>query len=44
LETLLASVTSATWTADADNDPGNLLMRITNLLYRIEQLQKSRTL
>jgi hypothetical protein len=44
LETLLASVTSATWTADADNHPGNLLMRITNLLYRIDQLQKSLTL
>jgi hypothetical protein len=44
LETLLASVTSATWTADSDNDPGNLFMRIVNLIYRIEQLQRSMTL
>lgn len=41
LESLLAAVQGATWIPDADNDPGNLIMRITNLLYRIEQLQAS---
>ncbi|HET9662677.1 MAG TPA: hypothetical protein VFP00_00495 [Burkholderiales bacterium] len=38
LNDLLALVRGATWNADTDNDPGNLEMRILNLLYRNEQL------
>ena len=39
---LLNMVRSGTWTPDSDNDPGNLEMRILNLLFRIDQLQAAR--
>jgi len=32
-------VTSATWNIDFRNDPGNLIMRIDNLFFRIDQLE-----
>jgi hypothetical protein len=31
-------VTNATWNIDLRNDPGNLIMRIDNLFFRIQQL------
>lgn len=39
LTELLALVRGATWNVDSDNDPGNLEMRILNLIFRVEQLQ-----
>ena len=36
---LLALVRGGTWNVDSDNDPGNLEMRILNLLFRVEQLK-----
>ena len=39
LSALFNEVTDATWNVDYRNDPGNLIMRIDNLFFRIEQLE-----
>jgi hypothetical protein len=39
LSALYREVTNATWNVDYRNDPGNLIMRIDNLFFRIEQLE-----
>jgi len=39
LSALFREVTNATWNIDYRNDPGNLIMRIDNLFFRIEQLE-----
>ena len=39
LSALYNEVTGATWNVDFRNDPGNLIMRIENLFFRIEQLE-----
>lgn len=39
LSALFKEVTDATWNVDYRNDPGNLIMRIDNLFFRIEQLE-----
>lgn len=39
LSALSREVTNATWNVDYRNDPGNLIMRIDNLFFRIEQLE-----
>ena len=39
LSALYNEVTNATWNIDYRNDPGNLIMRIDNLFFRIEQLE-----
>jgi len=39
LSALSREVTDATWNVDYQNDPGNLIMRIDNLFFRIEQLK-----
>lgn len=39
LSALFREVTNATWNVDYRNDPGNLIMRIDNLFFRIEQLE-----
>ena len=41
LSALFQEVTDATWNVDYRNDPGNLIMRIDNLFFRIEQLEKA---
>lgn len=41
LETLRDAVIFADWTIDPRNDPGHLIMRIDNLIWRIEQLEKA---
>jgi hypothetical protein len=41
LNALSRGVTNATWNIDFRNDPGNLIMRIDNLFFRIEQLEKA---
>jgi len=39
LSALSREVNNATWNVDYRNDPGNLIMRIDNLFFRIEQLE-----
>ncbi len=39
LSALSREVDNATWNVDDRNDPGNLIMRIDNLFFRIEQLK-----
>jgi hypothetical protein len=39
LGAMLKEVTGATWNVDEQNDPGNLIMRIENLFFRIEQIE-----
>ena len=39
LSALFNGVLDATWNVDYRNDPGNLIMRIENLFFRIEQLE-----
>lgn len=39
LSALYNEVTNADWIVDDRNDPGNLIMRIDNLFFRIEQLE-----
>ena len=41
LSALSRKVTSATWNIDYRNDPGNLIMRIDNLFFRIQQLEQA---
>lgn len=41
LTALSREVTSATWNIDYRNDPGNLIMRIDNLFFRIDQLDQA---
>ena len=41
LTALSREVTSATWNIDDRNDPGNLIMRIDNLFFRIQQLEEA---
>jgi hypothetical protein len=41
LTALSREVTSATWNIDDRNDPGNLIMRIDNLFFRIDQLEQA---
>lgn len=41
LTALSREVTNATWNVDFRNDPGNLIMRIDNLFFRIEQLKQA---
>jgi hypothetical protein len=38
LRAFAKEVTDAEWIVDYRNDPGNLIMRIDNLFFRIEQL------
>jgi len=35
------AVDNATWNVDYQNDPGNLIMRIDNLFFRIQQLEEA---
>ena len=41
LGNLLDKVLLGTWNVTDDNDPGNLIMRIENLLWRVLQLQEA---
>jgi len=41
LSALYNGVTNADWTVDDRNDPGNLIMRIDNLFFRIQQLEEA---
>jgi len=41
LSALSNEVTNADWTVDDRNDPGNLIMRIDNLFFRIQQLEEA---
>lgn len=42
LERLRATIIDAEWNIDDRNDPGNLIMRIENLLFRVQQLEEAR--
>lgn len=41
LSALSREVTGATWNIDFRNDPGNLIMRIDNLFFRVDQLEQA---
>ena len=41
LNDLLAQIEGGQWIVDANNDPGNLIMRIRNLLWRTAQLKQA---
>jgi hypothetical protein len=41
LTALFNEVRNATWNVDDRNDPGNLIMRIDNLFFRIQQLEEA---